>query len=121
RQPDLQRDRAGLVAVLAQPRRDLLRQREDLAQELGVVVEIAVERLLVAHRLRRLLRDDRPEVTSVREIDQILRVLLADEPAEDDRRRRAEIADRLDPEPREHLHRLLTDAPQRTRGQRLEE
>src|SRR5919106_5771122 len=82
RQPHLERHGPRAIPVLAQPRADLLRQREDLAQKLLVIVKIAIERLLVAHRLRRLVCDDASRVDAAGKIVEIRRLLFADEAGE---------------------------------------
>src|SRR5918996_2760326 len=111
RQPHLERHGPRAIPVLAQPRADLLRQRENLAQKLLVIVKIAIERLLVAHRLRRLVCDDATRVDAAGEIVEIRRLLFADEAGGHGGRRSGEIADGPNAESREQLGGLLPDAP----------
>ena len=92
RQPCLQRDRPGPVAVLPQARGHPSRQGEQLAQDLVVVIEVALERLLVAHGLRRLVGDHVSVVDPVRELAQVPGRRVAEQPLQDTDRHLRQVA-----------------------------
>ena len=73
RQAGLQGDRSGAVAVGAQAGRHPSREVQQLPQDVLVGVQVALERLLVAHRLRRLVRDHVAVVDAVRELVEVMR------------------------------------------------
>ena len=75
----------------------------------------------MADRLRRLVGDDVAVVDPVRELAQVAGRAVAEQPLQDRLGRAAEVADRADRQPPEHLAGLLPDAPQAPHRQRLEE
>ena len=121
RQAGLQDDRPGAVAVLAQARRHPSREVEQLPQDVLVGVQVPLERLLVAHRLRRLVRHHVAVVDAVRQLVEVTRRRSPEQALQDGLGRAAQVADRADPQSAEGLAGLLPHAPQAPDRQRLEE
>ena len=94
--------------------------RVDLAAEVGEVVEVVGERLLVADRLDLPLGLDRPVVAAVGEVDEVLAVGPPERADDGLRVERGEVADRGDAHPLQAGQRGRADAPQAPHRQRVE-
>ena len=96
-------------------------ERERLAEQPVLVVQVRAERLLVADGLGRLIWDDRAVVDAGGEIRKRLRTRVPQDPRQHAGGGAGELPHRPDAEAGEGLHGLLPDSPERPDRERIEE
>ena len=106
--------------VAAQPGGDGVGQADQLALDVGPVVEVVGERLLVADRLDLLVGLDRSVVAARGQRDEVLAVGPAEAADDDGRVERGEVADGGHPHAAQPLQRLRPDPPQPPHGEGME-